>query len=30
MMADPKLGEPKGGLQAPFVFKETNRTLNHP
>ena len=25
MMADPKLGEPKGGLQAPFVFKETNR-----
>ncbi len=25
MMADPKFGESRGGLQAPFAFKETNR-----
>ena len=25
MLADPKFGETKGGLQAPFVFKESNR-----
>lgn len=25
MMADPECGEPKGSLQAPFVFQETNR-----
>ena len=24
MMGDPKFGEPEGGLQAPFVFKEKN------